>query len=394
MSARVSTTLSSVLMASLLLSAQPATAIQYDELPAGISPESLLEGGLELGELIDPALVDQFVGELSLLPQSTAIWLAQHLPATMPPAGMGSGISLGDGIGFSAGIIPIRLGFFNQFDKVFADLEVLDYIADVAPALMVWPQIGVTAGVGLGPVELSGDFQFLPESDVTLIEGISLSLGVISAGATLRWRINAPMGPLPAFIIGCSGSYYQGSMTFSAGHSGELPLEALSLPTGVDTVTMEGSFSFSTVTTVNWEIYQVNPEIRLAWEIGPFQPFIGVGLGFAFGEVAGQADVRADIEITAVGGLPFNQTLDQDLQSTSGSSQSDYTTSPAEYTFHPHVGFDIDLGLFALTAQVNLAVMGGREIQDVTLSDIGNATSKGADTSIAVVSTLSARIQL
>ena len=139
MSMRASSTVFIAFLGCVLLSTQPAQAIDYTTLPEGITAESLLAGGLELDELIDPGLVNQFVDELALLPQTTAIWLAQHLPATMPPAGMGSGISLGDGIGFSLGVIPLRLGFFNQFDKVFEDLEVLSYIGDVAPALMVWP---------------------------------------------------------------------------------------------------------------------------------------------------------------------------------------------------------------------------------------------------------------
>ena len=202
-------------------------------------------------------------------------------------------------------------------------------------------------------------------------------------------------------VVGFGVSYYTGKMKISASQGGgftvpvDFTIGGMSFPTQV-----EGTYDFEMAPEVNWKLYQLNPEIRLAWEIGPFQPYVGFGIGFTQGQVTGGANVSAEVTVTAVGGDLFDQTL----QSPNSSYEEYYTTSPAAYTIRPHAGFDIDLGLFALTAQLDVAVMTSEKIStdlgdiEAAFNDVNEDTfyetaGKGSTTSAALVATVAARIQ-
>jgi hypothetical protein len=371
-------------------------------LPDGLSVPDFLQE-LSPESLLEPPDFSQLVTGLEMLPINTAQWLARHLPATMPMVGLGAGFDQEDGFGLGIGIIPLRLGFFNQFDKVFADFKSeeepgaggpLEYIADMAPALMAWPQFGLTVGGSMHFFEMAAEVHVLPEMDLTLIEGVEFAAETFSAAGSIRFRINDPWNFVPAFIIGCSGGYYTGSMMFSARMADNLPLtEGLSVEVLGETLAIEGSYAFHSVTNVTWDLYMVNPEFRMAWAIGPFKPFVGFGVGFTFGEILGEADVSTFVELTAVGGEILGTEGMNPTQSKKASSDA---YKPAPYVVHPHIGFDLDLGLFAMTAQVELAIMfdSEEEITNASAGDIlSDATSKGATTSVAIVSTLGARVQ-
>jgi hypothetical protein len=375
---------------------------QAAELPGGLSvPEFLQE--LSPENLLEPPDFSQLVTGLEMLPINTAQWLARHLPATMPMVGLGAGFDQEEGFGLGIGIIPLRLGFFNQFDSVFADFKneeepgaggPFEYIADMAPALMAWPQFGLTVGGSMHFFEVAAEVHVLPEMDLTLVEGVEFSAETFSAAGSIRFRINDPWNFVPAFIIGCSGGYYTGSMMFSARMADNLPLtENLSVEVLGETLAIEGSYAFHSVTNVTWDLYMVSPEFRMAWAIGPFKPFVGFGVGFTFGEIIGEADVSTFVELTAVGGEIIG---DEGMNPTQSEKSSVDVYKPAPYVVHPHIGFDLDLGLFAMTAQVELAVMfdSEEEFSNANAGEImSDATSKGATTSVAIVSTIGARIQ-
>ena len=376
--------------------------VRAASLPGGLSVPDFLQE-LTPENLLEPPDFSQLVTGLEMLPINTAQWLARHLPATMPMVGLGAGFDQEDGFGFSVGVIPLRLGFFNQFDGVFADFKneeepgaggPLEYIADMAPALMAWPQFGLTVGGSMHFFELAAEVHVLPEMDLTLIEGVEFAAETFSASASARFRINDPWSFVPAFVLGCSVGYYSGSMMFAARMADNLPLtENLSVDVLGETVAIEGSYAFHSVTNVSWDLYMVNPEFRMVWAIGDFKPFVGFGVGFTFGEIIGEADVSTFVELTAVGGEILG---DQDMSPTQSEKSAIDMYKPAPYVVHPHVGFDLDLGMFAMTAQVELAVMFDSE-DEITSADAGqilsDATSKGATTSVAIVSTLGARVQ-
>ena len=100
---------------------------------------------------------------------NTPIWLAQHLPATMGIGAAGSGLDLTEGFGFSLGLMPARVGVFNQFDKVGEDTELFE-LQELLPPVMAWPQFGGNIGIGIGGVELSADVQFIPTMSTTLLD--------------------------------------------------------------------------------------------------------------------------------------------------------------------------------------------------------------------------------
>lgn len=343
-------------------------------------------------------IVEDVAADISRIAINTPIWLAQHLPAMMAQSGLGSGLSLtSDAWSISVGLIPLRIGVFNQFSSVAEGMEVLD-IGNLVPDIMPWPQFGVTFGLGLGGgVEIGADVQFIPDLNVTITEGVDVTVGVISVATSLRWRINDAMGPLPAFVIGIGGSYYRGLMDIGAGYKDTF--EATVDIEGYGPASVEGSYAFEGSPRMTWEMYQINPEVRIAWALGPFQPYLGFGLGITFGQVSGGSRLLADVTVERIAGIdvsddnePFIERSDQ------------YTTEPAMFTMRPHVGFDIDLGLIVFTVQVDAAIMNAQPMDtdvsevkasfDYTDSDLllGNS-SAGRTTSAALVGTFAMRFQ-
>ncbi len=343
-------------------------------------------------------IVDDVAADISRISINTPIWLAQHLPAMMAQSGLGPGVSLSsDAWGVSIGLIPLRIGVFNEFSQVANGMEVLD-IGGFIPDVMPWPQFGATFGLGLGGgVEIGADVQFIPDLNVTVTEGIDITVGVISVATSLRWRINDASGPLPAFVIGVGGSYYRGLMDIGAGYRDTFKL---SIDTDQGPAEVEGDYSFQGAPRMKWELYQVAPEIRIAWALGPFQPYLGFGFGITFGEVSGGSRLTADVRVKRIAGIEVTDDNEPLIE-----RSDQYATKPAMFTMRPHVGFDIDLGLLVITLQVDAAIMNSQPM-DTDLSEVKSSfdytdsslllgsSSAGRTTSAALVATLAVRFQI
>jgi len=317
----------------------------------------------------------------------------------MGQSGMGAGIDLSNdgGGGISFGLIGLHMGFMNQFSDVGKGTEMLG-LEEELPDNIPWPQFGATLGIGLGGgFEIGADFRFIPETDLAMGKLISTSVGLISASGSMRWRVVDPVGPVPAVVIGVSGGYHSGIMKIGAGFKSAYAVPA-TVP-GVGSGTVEGVYEFSGSPTMRWDLYQVSPELRLGWEFGPFRPYLGLGAGFSFGEVTGSSELTATVTVDKVAGNAVSQEplIHED-------STSYYSTPPAMFTLRPHVGFDIVLGIVAVTAQVELAIMtqdglgtdltGAAESFVPTDGDmLYNEASKESTTSAAVVTTVAARVQ-
>ena len=266
------------------------------------------------------------------------------------------------------------------------------------PNNIPWPQFGATLGIGLGGgLELGADVRFIPETDLAMGKLISTTVGLVSASGSVRWRLLEPAGPVPAIVVGVSGGYHSGTMKIGAGFKSAYAVSA-EVP-GVGTGSMEGFYEFSGSPTMGWELYQVAPEVRLAWQFGPFRPYVGVGAGFTFGEVTGSTELTATVTVEKFNGNPVDEEplIHED-------STSYYSTPPAMFTLRPHVGFDVVVGIVAITAQAELAIMtqdglgtdltGAAESFMPSDGDVlYNEASKESTTSAAVVTTVAARIQ-
>ncbi len=330
--------------------------------------------------------------DMTALGVNLPVWMAQHLPAVMAPVGLGAGSGIDDDSGgFKLGILT-RLGLFNNLDDIGRNLELID-LQPVLPSLMPWPQLGVVFGIGLGDgLELGFDVQFIPDMDIAA-EGVNLKAFLFSGAATFRWRVNKADGALPAFIVGLGGSYYTGSFEVGAGFE-EAYTET------IEGRTVEGRVRIDTAPGVSWDLFQFSPEVRLAWDIGNvFRPFVGIGLGLTFGEVGDQLSVKAQATIDRVDGQPVNEdpVVYEDRVAL-------YSTEPAMWTLRPHVGFDVVVGMFAFTAQLDLAIMGKDEINtDVAeaansfdLSDedfLFNENARNSQTQSALIATFAMRLQ-
>lgn len=364
--------------------------------PAQAQSRAEVDELLEQWNPVDDSIT-RYATDVTRLAANTSVWLAHHLPAMMSQAGAGAGIGVGDNAGgISIGLIPVRVGLMNQFAAtVSQDLEVID-IRDDLPANLPWPQFGVTVGVGVGfGIEIGADFQFIPDIDVTVADSVSIKVGMLAANGALRWRVNEASGALPAFSIGLSGGYYRGNLDLGADYGNTYTYSADS-PIGP--VDLEGHYSFSGAPTIDWELFHVAPEVKIAWDIaGIFRPYIGFGFGLNFGSVTGGATMQGEAAVDSVAGY----TITKEPQFWQ-KAETIVTTEPAKYTLRPFLGFDIALAFFAITLQIEGAIMDS-EPGTVDLADTAgdfDATSSGgvlggesSGTAAALVGTLAVRFQ-
>ncbi|MFO0747742.1 MAG: hypothetical protein U1F43_19065 [Myxococcota bacterium] len=307
----------------------------------------------------DAELLDLIEGDLTALSVNLPIWMGEHITSVMAPVGIGAGSGIDDDSGaFKIGVLT-RLGLFNNFDDVGYGLKLVD-LQPSLPSLVPWPQFGVVAGANLGNgFELGGDVQFIPAMDIAG-NNVNLNVALISVAVTGRYRINKADGALPAFIIGLGGSYYNGHFQIGSGYS--KPYSET-----IDGHTVAGTYKVETAPTVEWSIFQLSPELRVAWDIGGvLRPYFGIGLGWSFGTVSDRVHLKASATVDSVDGTPQNRdpvVYDADVVS--------FDTKPSSYTLRPHIGTDILMGPVALTLQLDLAVMG----KDKISTDLGEGAS-------------------
>lgn len=364
----------------------------------------------ELRSQLEAQAPADLITEISALSVNTPIWLSEHLPAMMAQGGLGAGIDMGDF--FSVGVIPARVGLFNKFQDVAKGATLLGF-EEKLPGNMIWPQFGVTGGLGLpGGLGIGGDFQMLPETDLG-DESLGVQVSLISVAASMRWRMNKGFGPLPAFIVSFGASYYYGAMEMGAGEQSEfsIPLTsdaigALGLPVDTGDMNVVGSYNLHAAPRMSWSLIQLNPELRLAWKLGPLRPYAGVGLGITYGEVRGGAKLSAEVIVNGIEDGDGNYPFEMEPIVIEESLVDFYKTAPAKFTLRPHVGVDLTmLGFFAITAQLDLAVMKHDDIsvyeedlddlQSSFHSDSPGGMLTGGDSKIAaaLVGTLALRLQ-
>lgn len=331
--------------------------------------------------------------DLSRLSINLPVWLSQHLPSVMSPVGLGAGSGIDDDAGaFKFGVLT-RIGAFNRLPDVANGLELVDIQSEL-PSMLPWPQLGAVIGANLGHgFEIGADVQFIPAMDIAA-EGVNLKASLLSVAAVARYRINKADGLLPAFIVGVGGSFYTGD--FSVGAGFESPYEE----TLDDGTRVTGTTRVDAAPGVSWSIFQVAPEVRMAWDIaGVVRPFIGFGAGLSFGEVSNRLKLKGTVTIDTIDGNPVNQAPE-----TYESEAFAFSTAPAKYTLRPHLGVDFILGIFALTLQIDLALSGkdriNTDVDDAVntwLSEdpnyLFNENTRGAQTHNAFVFTTAARVQ-
>lgn len=343
-------------------------------------------------ERTDQDLYNLVRDDLTALGVNLPVWMSQHLPGVMGSSGLGAGIELSDSSGgFSLGVVA-RVGLLNNFKDVGYGLKLIDVRTEM-PDLIPWPQIGIVAGVSLGHgLELGADVEFIPDMDIAG-DNIDLHAGLISIAGSLRWRMNHAEGLVPALVLGVGLGYYGGTFELGAHYE-----SGYSETINGEVVT--GTYTTNAAPGVSWHIFQIAPELRIAWDIaGVFRPYVGFGVGFSFGDVADHAHVRATLTVDTIGGRPVNQApvvYEEDLVL--------FKTKPALYTLRPHVGFDLVLGIFALTVQAELAIMGAEKIDSDFSSAAGtfdpgddnylyNRSSDGTQSNAAAILSVAARLQ-
>ncbi len=347
-------------------------------------------------------LLDQISHDIQSLSVNTPIWIAQHVPASMPSSSIGAAPEHGDGPGFSMGVILPRLGLFNQFNEVGKGTEFLGF-EDQLPGNMLWPQFGVTAAIRVGAgLELAVNVEGVPNmalgGDTATVE-----VGNFSAGGNVRWRLSPAIGPLPGVVIGVGASYSTGTMKFGVSNKAgyTIPLQVDDGFGGFIETDVTGTYSFLGGPEMAWEMMQVAPEVRLVWAAGPVKPFVGLSVGITEGTVQGGANVTTRIEVDdiQVAGVTFDESQTYNNQRTNL-----FSTEPARYTVRPHLGVDFDLGALSIAAQLDVAFLNSdqlsTEVDTDALNDFdpdqeggmfGDAQQE-SQSSVALVGSLAMRI--
>ena len=166
-----------------------------------------------------------------------------------------------------------------------------------------------------------------------------------------------------------------------------------------------GSYNLRAAPEMSWALIQLNPEIRLAWKMGPLRPYAGVGLGITYGEVRGGAKLSAEVVVDGLKDATGNYPFEMDPIEVTYDLKNFHKTPPAKFTLRPHVGIDLTMLFFAITAQLDVAVMKHddialyeEDVEDVEGSfnseSLGGMLS-GGDSKIAaaVVGTIALRLQ-
>jgi hypothetical protein len=350
------------------------------------------------------ALLDAVSHDIQALSVNAPIWIAQHLPATMPTSSIGAAPEHEDGPGFSIGVILPRLGLFNQFNEVGAGTDFLGF-EDELPANMFWPQFGLVAALRLGMgLELALTVEGIPNLSLGG-ETATVEVENFNIGGHFRWRLTPAVGPLPGLVVGVGAAYSTGVMKFGVNGAASYSIP-LQVDDGVgDFTEVTGTYAFTGGPEMRWAMTQVAPEVRLVWVIGPFKPFVGLGVGITEGEVQGGAEVTTLVTVdTGSVDLGFGeQEIDGGLEQASTSTDL-FRTTPARFTVRPHAGVDIDLGALAIALQVDMAILNNEQLSsDVDTSALkdfdpnqeggvfGDA-SKKSQTSAAVVVSLAMRV--
>ena len=377
----------------ILLLVFPCATVQAQE-----SPEEYL------------GVVQTLANDVSLLSENTPVWLAQHLPMMMGQNAQGSGAELGTNFGdFALGLYPIRVGLLNGFNQVGNGTEMISF-DDVLPDNLPWMQFGLTAGVGLGwGLQLCADLQFVPDMDLAFGEEINVKVGMISGAVALRWRVNDALGPIPAFVIGIAGSYYHGVMAFGAGYHDEFEYQTTQVQPGPGGINMtvegafQGSYAFEGGPSMGWDLWQVAPEVRLAWSLGPVRPYFGFAFGMTFGEVYGGAKITATGEATFKASASVRRVGEQVSETETISYEENEASmvvvEPSLYLMRPFIGLDIVAGIVGIALQVDYAITSMDPIEE-DFSTVGSSfsdgllfseASKGSVLSEALLASLSVR---
>ncbi len=296
-------------------------------------------------ELTEAELRYELGRDLSILGRNLPTWLGRHLPAIMSPASGGSGSAIAEAAGRVKIAAAGRIALFNNLDDLGTDLEVLEFPSSL-PSVLPWPQLGLTLGVGLGVgMELDADVQFVPPVKIGDDE-LRLQASMFSSALNLRWRLNEPCGFRPAVIFGLGASYLQGRFIITS-----------SFLEFYDDVAFDraitGRVRLATFSEVDWTVVQATPEIRLAWCLGFFRPYLGFGVGISYGDIVDRMQLRAVATLDTVDGYAaYEDPIVEQARIVV------LRANPARLTLRPFVGFDLDFDVFALTVQVDLAISG------------------------------------
>ncbi|MCB9729738.1 MAG: hypothetical protein H6744_05540 [Deltaproteobacteria bacterium] len=158
-----------------------------------------------------------------------------------------------------------------------------------------------------------------------------------------HWRLNRGGGALPAVFAALTAVWSRGPMVAGASWSGrffgELPtIPSSSRPGAPPAAEGDGRYG--------WCVYEGGPEVKLAWTLGRFHPFVGAGVGLVYGQLDDTAvSTRPEVEDPRGMGRPIER---------SGPLRS---SRSARFLLRPSLGADVVFGRASAGVQLDYAAL-------------------------------------
>jgi hypothetical protein len=149
-------------------------------------------------------------------------------------------------------------------------------------------------------------------------------------------------GVLPAIIASFSATWSQGPMTLGAAWAGRFIGATGTTPAAArgEQTPPQGDGRYG------WSLYDAGPELKLAWTLGRFRPYVGAGFDLVYGRLdrLGRAE-RPGAEDPRGQGRPTADTAPL------------HSTDPTRFLVRPHLGVDVALGSTSLGLQADYALL-------------------------------------
>ncbi|MEZ4268275.1 MAG: hypothetical protein R3F39_18075 [Myxococcota bacterium] len=173
-------------------------------------------------------------------------------------------------------------------------------------------------------------------------DGLARDGSDLSLRTTANVRLTSRHAALPAIIAGFSATWTQGPMILGAAWAGRfigtLGTTPAAARSGEPEPQGDGRYG--------WSLYDAGPELKLAWTLGRFRPYVGAGFDLVYGRLDSLgAEERPGSED------PRGQGRLSDDRSPLESM------NPTRFLVRPHAGVDIAFGRSSLGLQADYAML-------------------------------------
>lgn len=280
--------------------------------------------------------LERVLSDFGLLMGNGPIYLASRLPS-LASVGMHEPTMNLRGLGdFSIGLNLANVGLWSGFDQVGTGMEFVQF-EDKLPPILPAPVVGASFRFGvLDDLDVGVRINFFPDFEQKP-NGLIIGAGMLDAGLSVRYRAVEANGGVPEVWVALAGNYFSGRLL--VGKDFDLPFDF----SADDGTRVAGNLNLSGAPVLGWDLWQVSPELRVAWKLGWFHPYFGVAADLTFGHIDAGLDIRIKITLTEP----------EKAEESAKELVTLATQQPALFSLRPVLGFQ-----FALSEHFHLVLEG------------------------------------